>query len=111
MGKREYLGHLELLVLLAVMRTGRNASGIPIAREIEDSSGRSVALGSVYATLVRLEDKGLVVSQLGEPTAARGGRAKAYFRPTAKGLREAREAQTTLTRLWQGVAELKGRGA
>ena len=111
MGKREYLGHLELLVLLAVMRTGRNASGIPIAREIEDNSGRSVALGSVYATLARLEDKGLVISELGEPTAARGGRAKAYFRPTAKGLREVREAQAILTRLWQGVPELKGRGA
>ncbi|HEX4023156.1 MAG TPA: PadR family transcriptional regulator [Steroidobacteraceae bacterium] len=111
MGKREYLGHLELLVLLAVMRTGRNASGIPIAREIEDHSGRAVALGSVYATLARLEEKGLVVSELGEPTAARGGRAKAYFHPTAQGLRAAREAQVTLTRLWQGVAELKGRGA
>ncbi len=111
MGGREYLGHLELLVLLAVLRVGRNASGIPIAREIEASSARAVALGSVYATLARLEEKGLIISELGEPTAARGGRAKAYFRPTAMGLREAREAQATLTRLWQGVAELKGRGA
>lgn len=110
MRKREYLGSLELLVLLAVMRSGRNASGIPIAREIEASSGRDVALGSVYTTLSRLEGKGLVVSELGEPTAERGGRAKALFRLTAKGLREVREAQSMLTRLWSGLPELRGSG-
>ena len=109
MRKREYLGSLELLVLLAVMRAGRNASGIPIAREIEACSGRDVALGSVYATLSRLEEKGLVASELGEPTAERGGRAKAFFRLTAKGLREVREAQSMLTRLWNGVPGLEGR--
>jgi DNA-binding PadR family transcriptional regulator len=109
MKKREHLGSLELLVLLAVMRAGRNASGIPIAREVEQGSGRDVALGSVYTALARLEQKGLVVSELGEPTAARGGRAKAYFRLTSKGLREVREAHSTLTRLWQGIPELEGR--
>jgi PadR family transcriptional regulator PadR len=109
MGNREHLGSLELLVLLAVLRAGRNASGIPIAREVEQGSGRNVALGSVYTALARLEHKGLVVSELGEPTAARGGRAKAYFQLTRKGLREVRETQDTLTRLWQGIPELEGR--
>jgi PadR family transcriptional regulator, regulatory protein PadR len=109
MKSREYLGSLELLVLLAVMRAGRNASGIPIAREVELGSGRDVALGSVYTTLARLEQKGLVVSELGEPTAARGGRAKAYFQLTSKGLQEVRDARNTLTRLWQGLPELEGR--
>jgi PadR family transcriptional regulator PadR len=106
MGNREHLGSMELLVLLAVLRAGRNASGIPIAREVEQGSGRDVALGSVYTALARLEKKGLVLSELGEPTAARGGRAKAYFRLTSSGLREVREAQATLTRLWQGIPEL-----
>lgn len=103
MGKREYLGTLELLVLFAVMRAGRKASGIPIAREIEASGGREVALGSVYAALGRLEEKGLVVAQLGEPTPERGGRAKAYFRVTAKGLKEARHTRALLTELWSGL--------
>jgi len=105
---RELLGSLELLVLLAVIRAGHNASGIPIAREVQEGSGREVALGSVYTALARLEQKGLVVSELGEPTAARGGRAKAYFRLTPKGLREVREARSTLTRLWKGIPELEG---
>lgn len=107
MRKREHLGSLELLVLLAVMRAGRNAYGIPIAREIEASSGREVALGSIYATLSRLEEKSLVVSELGDPTPERGGRAKAFFRLTAKGLKEVRDAQATLTRMWSGIPGLE----
>ena len=67
-----------------------------------------VALGSVYITLGRLEHKGLVTSRLGEPTAERGGRAKTYFKVTAKGLREVRQAQKTLVALWRGVPRLEG---
>jgi len=107
MGQREYLGALELLVLLAVMRTGRDASGIPMAREIQTASGRSVALGSIYTTLSRLERKGLLRSKLGTPTAQRGGRAKAFFHLTDKGLEEVRDAQAALTSLWSGLAELQ----
>ena len=108
MRKREYLGSFELMVMLALIRLGEDAYGVPISREIENRSGRGVALGSVYATLERLGEKGLVTSELGEPTAERGGRAKRYFRITAKGLREVRETQTALKKLWQGLPQLEG---
>jgi len=108
MAGREYLGSFELIVMLAVLRAGEDAYGVPISREIEATTGREAALGSVYAALGRLEDKGLVTSKLGEPTAVRGGRAKAYFRVTAKGLREVRQAQQTLVKLWRGIPQLKG---
>jgi len=110
MAKREFLGGFELLVLLALIRLGDEAYGVPISDAIEESSGREVAMGSVYITLARLERNGLVSSKLGEATAARGGRAKTYFRITAKGLREVRQAQRTLMNLWQGVPQLQ-RGA
>jgi PadR family transcriptional regulator PadR len=80
---------------------------LPIAQAIEDSSGREVVQGSVYLTLDRLERKGLVSSRLGEPTAERGGRAKTYFRVTAKGLRAARQAHRTLVNLWNGVPQVE----
>jgi PadR family transcriptional regulator PadR len=108
MAKREFLGGFELLVLLALIGLENEAYGVPIARAIEESSGRDVALGSVYITLERLERRALVSSRLGEPTAERGGRAKTYFRITAKGLREVRQARQTLINLWQGVPQLKG---
>jgi PadR family transcriptional regulator PadR len=111
MARREFLGGFEQLVLLALIRLGDQAYGVPIAEAIEESSGREVALGSVYITLDRLEAKGLVSSRLGEPTAERGGRAKTYFHVTARGLREARQAQRTLIKLWNGVPQLHGGAA
>jgi DNA-binding PadR family transcriptional regulator len=103
MRKREYLGQLELMVLLAVIRPAKDAYGVLISREIAAKSGREVALASVYAALERLEKKRLVVASLGEPTAERGGRARTYFKPTAAGLREARDAHDTLLRLSSGL--------
>jgi PadR family transcriptional regulator PadR len=107
---REGLGNFELMVLLTVLRVGEDAYGVPIARVLEETGGHEVFLGSVYAALERLEAKGLVASSLGQPTAERGGRAKKYFKVTAKGLREARETQRTLMKLWRGLPEVQ-RGA
>ena len=106
---REYLGQLELMVLLAVtsLEDGK-AYGVRISKCIEEASGREVALASVYVALERLERKGLITSTLGEPTPERGGRARTYFKPTAPGLKEARAAYRTLTRLSGGLAGWKG---
>ena len=111
MAKREFFGGFELLVLLALIRLGEDAYGVPISEAIEESSGKDVAIGSVYITLERLESKGLVSSRLGEPTAERGGRAKTYFKVTAKGLRQVRNAQRTLISLWKGIPQLEGGNA
>jgi DNA-binding PadR family transcriptional regulator len=111
MRRREYLGQLELMVLLAVMRPGGDAYGVLIARDIVDKSGREIALASVYAALERLERKGYLVSSLGEPTAERGGKARTYFKATTAGIREAREAHATLLRLSAGLPALKGETA
>jgi DNA-binding PadR family transcriptional regulator len=108
MRKRNYIGDFELMVMLVLLRLGKGAYGVPISREIEEQCGRDVSLGSVYATLERLEEKGLVSSALGEPTPERGGRAKRYFSLTRKGLREVRETRRALIRLWRGLPELEG---
>ena len=100
---RESLGHFELLVLLALMRQADDAYGVPIARAIEESTGKPVILASVYNTLERLEEKGFVRSVVGQPTAERGGRAKRYFAITTAGLRQVRAAKKALTVLWRGL--------
>jgi|SRR5215471_9171841 len=105
---RGALGNFELMVLLAVLRLGDDAYGVPIGRELEESSGKDVLLGSVYAALDRLEAKGLVATRIGDPTPERGGRAKKYFKVTAKGVRDVRDTQRTLVRLWRGLPELQG---
>ena len=103
MRKREYLGQLELMVLLSVIRPRKDAYGVQICHEIAAKSGREVALASVSAALERLEQKGFVSSSLGEPTAERGGKARTYFKATPAGLKEARDAHATLLRLSDGL--------
>jgi len=105
--KQRDIGNFELMVMLALIRLGDNAYGVPISQEIEKQSGREVAIGSVYAALERLEGKGLVTSELGEATAERGGRAKRYFHVTRKGLKEVRETRRALMKLWQDLPEFE----
>ena len=100
---RESLGHFELLVLLALLRQGEEAYGVPIANAIEQTTGKRVILASVYNTLKGLEEKGLVRSAMGEPTAERGGRAKRHFRVEAEGLRALRASQRAFDNMSAGL--------
>ena len=108
MPKRSYLGEMELMVLLVVVRLGDDAYGVPISKELQNIAGREVALGSIYAALDRIEQKGFVTSSLGDPTPERGGRAKRYFRVTPAGFRALRVTRTALTNLWRGLPLLEG---
>ena len=81
------LGEFEQLVLLALVRLGADAYGATVRREIEARAGRAVSISAVYTTLERLEQKGLVRSWVGEPTAERGGRRRKYFELLPAGAR------------------------
>ena len=74
------LGEFEQLLLFAIVRLGKNAYGASLRREIEERTGRTVAIGAVYTALDRLEQKGFVDSRMGEPTPERGGRRKKFYR-------------------------------
>ena len=106
---RNYLGEMELMVLLAVVRLDEDAYGVPISKELLILARREVALGSIYAALDRLERKGFVTSSLGDPTPERGGRAKRYFRVTATGVRALKTTRSALMNLWSGIPLLEGR--
>ncbi len=105
---RALLTDFELMILLAILRVGAHAYGVPIAREIESTGRRTVILGAVYAALERLERNGLVTSRMGNPSPERGGRAKRFFDVTPQGLKAVKDTQRSLVALWKGVAQLKG---
>ena len=92
---------MEHLVLLAILRLGSDAYGIPILHEVSRRSGRDVSRATVYVALRRLEQKGLVASRLGDSTPERGGRAKRYFRLRASGLKALRESRAMFLDLWR----------
>ena len=95
------LGDTEHLVLLAILRLGQEAYGIPILDEVCARSGRDVARATVYVALKRLEQKGLVSSRLADSTPERGGRAKRYFRLKPSGLKALRESRAMFLELWR----------
>lgn len=98
---RADLGDTEHLVLLAILRLGPDAYGIPILDEVAARSGREVSRATVYVALKRLEQKGLVTSRLGDSTPERGGRAKRFFKLKPSGLRALRESRQMFLNLWR----------
>ncbi|HYX80822.1 MAG TPA: helix-turn-helix transcriptional regulator [Gemmatimonadales bacterium] len=103
-----FLTDFELMIMLAILRLREHAYGVPIAREIEGIAGRAVTLAAVYLALDRLQRNRLVTSHLGDPTPARGGRAKKFFRVTPAGLCAVRQTQRAFVALWRNIPELKG---
>jgi len=101
-----YLGELEQIVLLAVLRLGDEAYAVPILEQIEHQTGRKVARGALYTALDRLEAKGCLRSRVGEPLPERGGRARRYFTVTPAAVRALKASRLALMRLWNGLESL-----
>ena len=97
------LGVLEEQILVAVLRTAEEAYGMEVRREIERVTGRDLAIGAVYATLDRLEAKGLLISgrTIGDASSRR------VFELSSAGARALAETRAMRERLWQGI-DLRG---
>ena len=106
----EVLGLFEQAVLVAVVHLRGDGYGRTILKEVESRLGRDVTASAVYATLDRLEDKGLVASRAGAGTPARGGRTKRHFAVTGSGVRALNDSRAVSQSIWRGFAwPLKGR--
>jgi PadR family transcriptional regulator PadR len=93
------LGTFEEQVLLAVMRAAGEAYGMKVRQEIEDVTGREVAIGAVYSTLDRLEDKALVQSR----RSSGSGPSRKIFVVTKSGAHALTATKSMRDRLWRGV--------
>ena len=103
MSPRSYFGELELLVLAAAYRLGDDAYGVTIRQEISARAGRSVSLGSAYATLGRLAEKKLIRFVISEPEPKRGGRSRRFVRLTPAGLRTLQHTVGSLLQMTDGL--------
>jgi len=100
----DVLGVFEQAVLVAVAHLRGDGYGRTILKEVQARLDREVAASAAYATLERLEAKGLVSSREGESTPARGGRAKRHFAITAAGVRALAAAKAATDNIWRGFA-------
>ena len=103
------LGEFEVVVLLAALHGGDDAYGSAIRDDIERRIGRNVSRGAVYVTLDRLEDKGLLTSNLGGATSERGGRPKRLFHVTPAGVKAVRHSVSVLSRMTKGLEPVVGK--
>ena len=103
MAKGEFLGEFEQLVLLALLRLQDEAYGMAVRREISDRANRDVSIGAVYATLDRLEEKGLVRSRVGGSTDNRGGRARKCFTISGAGAKALERSQHAVRQMLDGL--------
>ncbi len=105
--KGNYLGEFEELVMLTCALLKEEAYGINIVEQINEKTGRKVNLSAVHVTLYRLEDKGMVRSEMGGATAQRGGRRKRIFQLTNLGINLLREAKANRESFWTLIPELR----
>lgn len=105
--KGSYLGEFEELVMLTCALLKDESYGINIVEQINEKTGRKVNLSAVHVTLYRLEDKGMVKSEMGGATAERGGRRKRIFQLTNLGIRMLKEAKEHRESFWTLIPELK----
>jgi DNA-binding PadR family transcriptional regulator len=97
------LGEFEHQVLLALLHQGDEGYSVPIIAELEERTGRDVAPAAVYIALRRLEEKGLVVSDLRPAHPDEGGRERRYYAVTSEGKAKLAEARRALVSLWDGL--------
>ena len=110
MPRTDSLGQFEQLVLAAILTLREDAYGVSIHAKVQElAQPKSVALGAVYVTLDRLEDKGMVSSWLTSPTPERGGRAKRCYRLEALGEQALQESTATAKRIWDTIVEVWGK--
>lgn len=106
--KETRLGEFEEVVLLLVGILGESAYALNVALEFKSQTGRPVSIGSVHSTMDRLSDKGFLTSEMGEPTASRGGRRKRIYTITASGQGTLEKSKDFKVSLWNQFPGLAG---
>ena len=96
------LGDLQNLTMLAVARLGPDAFAREIRCLLAEVAGRDVSVSTVFVTLTRLEDQGLLASRRGDAP-ARGGRAPRIFSITETGWEALRATRDAAERMWAEV--------
>ena len=102
--KGTYIGELEELVLLIVGLLYEGAYGVSVLKEIKEQTGREVNISGVHSVMNRLEDKGLLRSEMGGASNTRGGRRKRIYYLTGNGKATLAEVRTVRERLYNQLS-------
>ncbi|WP_436514547.1 PadR family transcriptional regulator [Ekhidna sp. To15] len=104
--KGTHLGEFQEIVMLSILILEKNAYGVTIQAEIDRRMKRAISRGALHTALTRLEEKGFISSDYGEPTSERGGRRKRFYEVTNKGLETLQEAKGLREGMWGLIPKL-----
>lgn len=107
--KKPYLGELEELTLLALLRQSGEATGADVREELSTRAERRVSPSTVYLTLMRLEEKKLCTSWKGEPEPVPGGKARRQYMITTEGIEVLERCRDVRARMWEEFDRLAER--
>jgi DNA-binding PadR family transcriptional regulator len=98
-----HLGDFEQILLFAVLRLSDDAHGAAVRLEIERRIGRVVSPGAAYTALDRLEERGFIISRIGDTAAGRDGRRRKFYRLSARGARALSQSYADLRDMAAGL--------
>ena len=104
--KGSNLGEFEEVVLLTIASLDNRTYSVAVVDHLSDQINRKVKLGVVHAILARLEKKGHLRSEMGEPTMERGGKRKRYYSLTSSGFAAINRSREIRERLWGAIPKL-----
>lgn len=99
----KYLGEFQEIIMLAILVLDDNAYGVSIKKELKKRLNRDCSRGALHTALMRLQEKGLITSEMGGADAKRGGRRKRYYTVTNKGKVALKEAKDMRDQMWQAI--------
>lgn len=106
MGNTNYLGELEQMLLLTILRAGEDATGYMVRTELEETAGREISKGTFYVTLDRMKEKGFVAWEVREPSEGPSRVPQRHFSVTPTGRQELRKSLGALRRLTAGLDDI-----
>jgi len=97
------LTRAEEMLLLSILRLKDDAFSVNILKEIKQSAGKKLTIGSLWVSLDSLHKKGYIDKKMAEETPAKGGRKKVFYSLTPSGANALRNTREFHKSLWKGV--------
>lgn len=89
-------------ILLTIWDMKDDAYLVGIRNKINEITGKELTIGAIHIPLTKLEQEGIITSQMGEATSKRGGRRKRIYSITAKGIEVLKESRRNQNVFWEG---------
>jgi DNA-binding PadR family transcriptional regulator len=95
----------EEVVLLTILKLGKNAYGVSIREQIYKDTGDRWSYALIYTPLDKLARKKYVIKTKTEPTPERGGKSKYLYQVTEEGLKALRKLKEAQAQVWSGIPQ------